>query len=375
MKGSVGRMVVGLGLAAAGFGAILLQERVPVGELLDSGPVVLSAPLGASEVAALAKDMAGADAGRARAAAQRLEAAGPAGIEALDALIAALDAQDGVLRLRAAKAIGALGRAANRAVPAVGRLVLDANQTQRDAALEALRRLEPDAEQSRPLYEIAIARKEPLGWQSGDLMAALHAPTVVPRLLAALNGPDDEAAADAIHLIGRFEQRSAPACAALVGALDGDRPRAAAAAGYALGRCCRDDAAIDALIAGLKGKPVEVRRGCILGLGKMAAAASRARDALQKSAMNENDAWNASYAVQSYIAVGGERLVAAKMLGRRLSASRSDGDWIFAAELGRLGVASAEVRDALHDAAGRSGEMMRRSARDSLEMLTRARPD
>lgn len=369
------RLAVGLALIAIGIAAILLQERVPVGELFDRGPVVLTKPLDASQVAALAKDVAGTDVVRARAAAQRLETAGPAGIEALDVLIAALDAKDGVLRLRATKAIGALGRAANRAVPAVARRLLDTNQTQRDVAVDALRFLEPDAEQSRRLCDLAMEKQEQLLWHADKLMVTLHAPTVVPRLLAAARGPDDEAGAKAVHLIGNFEQRAAPACAALVTALRGDRPKTAAAAGYALGHCCRDAASIDALIAGLDATAVDTRRGCIDGLNRIGAAASRGRDALRKLMMSEDDPWDICRASEAYVAVGGDREAAAVMLAGRLRTSGNFHAWLLANELGRLGVAKERVLEALREATGRGDEMMRRTARESLETLTRGRPD
>lgn len=372
MNATVRSALVGSAMVVAGFALVLLQERESVREYLRHRRAETGGHLTESQVKAIAIDLATPDLRRARDAADRLAAAGPAALTVLDDLIAALRSFDATVRLRAARAIGALGPAANRAVPEVAKGLAETNHTHLEGVIDALRALKPDAAQSRELFPWVWTPERLHIMHARRLVPALDPVAALERLQPALREPDAQVRRRAADLIAHMETAASAACPELAAALRAVDQDVVHDAAWALGECCRDAASVQALVERMqRADPYLVMR-CANALAKMGPAAAAALPALLAAA-DLREAQGGVPATVAYVAVGGDRQVAMTKLLERVRNPRDRRDWEACRALAELGVASPEVLAALREASKRPGGIEQGAARSALQRLERAR--
>jgi HEAT repeat protein len=161
----------------------------------------------------------------------------------MSALTRDLQHRDWQKRRAAAEQLGRLGAAADEAVPALIEALADAHEAVRQAAADALGRIEPDWATGDRARAAVPALVKALGGRSGD--AAQHASAVLARIGAATVPALTEALADeekdgrqalAARTLGRIGGAGAAAAPALAGTLRSAHTHVRQAAAEALGR-------------------------------------------------------------------------------------------------------------------------------------------
>lgn len=285
-------------------------------------------------------------------------------LSVLDGLIAACGAADPVARTRAVKAIGALGPGARRAVPAVARAAADADPQLAREAAAALVRLRPDAQQTRELLALAWDVKSPPSMAS--IAPGLDARAAFGFLRPLAGG--EATRKRAIRWMGGLRPVPSEACPVFAAAMRDAELEVVHAAILGIGRGCRDGACVDALGERLRGDDSWTGSKCAEALAAMGPAAARARPALL-DAMTRGDDGLAADAAEAFIAVGGDRAVAAATLVRGRRGKRRTEAWATCRALVKIGVASDEVVEALRVIEQGADPTDRNTAARALQLL------
>jgi HEAT repeat protein len=233
---------------------------------------------------------------RAQAADQLMELGqlGKPALEAIPALMQALDDPDRYVRVRAIVALRHMGPAAKSAVPKLMEILKDeqAGEELRWSAAIALGAVGPEAAPAIPLL-LKVLRTEVPGLRNGAANAlgdiGRNEKEVVPALIQALKHPDprvSSAAAGALGTIGKEPSSSIPALVEML--RDNERyqgssdPRECAL--YALGKfgpVARPAVPVITKLVTDKREPDRIRRRAIETLGELGPAAKEAVPALR----------------------------------------------------------------------------------------------
>lgn len=303
-------------------GSRVVAEAIDASELLPARPSyaeTLAATLGtlsspdaaAAGVPGLVRALGAADARVRTAAAWGFARIGPPARSALLDLTKTLrEDPSPSVRAEAARALGALGAAANRpAVPRLFEALGDASETVRWRAAQALSK------------------------------TALRAPGDVPQLSARLQSPDPYVRGFAAWTLGSMGTAARDAIPALIAALEQDDSFARGGAALALAQMgAVAKQAVPALLQGLKSPDHHRRRNAAKALGKIGPEASDAVPYLVAALKDEDQR------VRSQVA----------------------------RTLGRIGAAAREAIPALADAANDPEPSVRREAEEALRRVRKA---
>lgn len=224
-------------------------------------------------------------------AAEQLKQMGPWGAAAVGPLIDALQAERWTVRSSAAEALGEIGVAAARAVPALSNV------------------LEND--------EHSIVQSN-----AAEALGKIHDRQAIPVLTAALEIEDEYVRSKAIGALEAFGAEAKAAIPALVRAVNSDEANGCLAAS-ALGAIDIEGASVPVLIEALASDDARLRRYAARGLGRMGRAAAAAEIPL-RDRLQDGDAGARIAAAAAYWHVAGDPEAPVRVLR---SALKGSGNW------------------------------------------------
>ena len=213
-----------------------------------------------------------------RKAAETLAVIPPYSNEAIHALITALDDDSKVVRITAVKALGKMGRAAQKAVPSLKSVFSksgydrDEREELQKAAIVALGKIGEPTEEIAPfLIEKFLNPKESIRWKAAMALKAVGA-DVVPYLIDAMHSTDQKVRFYAAMALGEIGSDAKEAVDTLTEAMTDSYVTAISAS--ALGKIGPDaEAATPVLIDALSHDNFLIRNAAAEALGKIGPAA------------------------------------------------------------------------------------------------------
>jgi lysophospholipase L1-like esterase len=205
----------------------------------------------------------------------------------------ALGDDDPRIRVAAARALGALGKAASAAVPPLLRALFDKSENVRSSAAQALWRIEPSPKEAVPGLVAALRSPDPYvrgfaAWALGNM--GPDAREAIPALIEALREEEKAGRGTAILAVAKMGPLARDAVPVLIEALRSPFSARRWNAARALGRMAEEARpAVLPLAAALRDENAHVRAYAARALGRLGPEARDQVPALEIAARDEDD--------------------------------------------------------------------------------------